>query len=361
MAFRDFPKDEPGIQLLQRSLGRGRLGHAYLFTGDSLAALEAIARTLAKVLNCQQPVKENGLAVDCCDQCVACRKIEHDNHADVFWVRPESRSRQIQIGQLVPRENSPPRVMLDFVSLKPTESRFKVGIIVAADRMNEQAANAFLKTLEEPPAQSVLILLTTDPTRLLETILSRCLRLNFGATGSAQPAPADVEWLNAFASLAANGQKTLFGRYRLLDLLLRRLSALRQQIESDLKRRSLLEKYPEADQALREQWEEELKAAIEAEYRRQRADTVALVQRWLREVWLHTLFGPSASSAAGLHGSHEHLLALPETSGAPQVAQRLKPREAADNLELIEELQRWLHTNVQEALALEVTLLKLHL
>jgi DNA polymerase-3 subunit delta' len=251
--------------------------------------------------------------------------------------------------------------MLDFVNLKPTESQFKVGIIVAADRMNEQAANAFLKTLEEPPAQSVLILLTTDPTRLLETILSRCLRLTFGGTGPVQPAPADLEWLGAFASLAAEGHKTLFGRYRLLDLLLRRLSELRQQIESDLKRRSPLEKYPDADQALRDQWEEELKAAIEAEYRRQRADTLALVQQWLREVWLHALFAHSASSAARPHSSHKDLLALPEASGAAQVAQRLKPGEAADNLELIEELQRWLHTNVQEALALEVTLLKLHL
>ncbi len=361
MAFRDFPKDEPGIQLLQRSLSRGRLGHAYLFTGHSLDGLEAVARTLAKVLNCRQPVKDNGTAVDCCDQCVACRKIDHDNHADVFWVRPESRSRQIQIGQLVPRENSPPRVLLDFVNLKPTESQFKVGIIVAADRMNEQAANAFLKTLEEPPAQSVLILLTTDPTRLLETILSRCLRLSFGETGPAQLAAADLEWLNAFASLAAGSQKTLFGRYRLLDLLLRRLAGARQQIESLLKSRSLLEKYPDADQELRDQWEEELKAAIEAEYRRQRADTLALVQRWLREVWLHTLFAQSALPDGSAAPGRQELLGLPQVAGTAQVARRLTPPEAAENLELIEELQRWLHSNVQEALALEVTLLKLHL
>ena len=60
--------------------------------------------------------------------------------------------------------------------LKPAEALFKVGVIAAADRMNLQAANAFLKTLEEPPGKSILVLLTTAPQRLLETILSRCLR-----------------------------------------------------------------------------------------------------------------------------------------------------------------------------------------
>jgi DNA polymerase III gamma/tau subunit len=63
--------------------------------------------------------------------------------------------------------------------LKPSEAEYKVAVIVGADRLNTQAANAFLKTLEEPPRNSILILLTTDPQRILETILSRCLRLSF--------------------------------------------------------------------------------------------------------------------------------------------------------------------------------------
>ena len=67
MAFKHFPGQMQGVQLLQRSLARGRLGHAYLFTGHQLEELESLARTLAKTLNCRKPVKTGGVATDCCD------------------------------------------------------------------------------------------------------------------------------------------------------------------------------------------------------------------------------------------------------------------------------------------------------
>src|SRR5689334_16041155 len=76
MAFNNWPKQERGIELLQRSLERGRLAHAYLFTGHDLTPLEGVARTLAKTLNCQRPVKKNGTPIDCCDQCLTCQKID---------------------------------------------------------------------------------------------------------------------------------------------------------------------------------------------------------------------------------------------------------------------------------------------
>ena len=277
------------MELLQRSLERGRLAHAYLFTGHQLDQLEGLARTLAKTLNCLHPVKRGNVAVDCCDRCLNCQKIEHANHADVFWVRPESKSRQIKIGQIVRREDSPPRVLLDVVNLKPTESQYKFGIIVAADRMNEAASNAFLKTLEEPPPRSVLILLTTEPQRMLETILSRCLRLNFAGEGPQQLAPAQMEWVATFSEMAAANQKSLMGRYRLMDVLLRKLNEVKASIEETLTASSPLEKYPDADEEMRKKWEEELKAAIEAEYRRQRGDFLLALQWWLRDVWVQTL------------------------------------------------------------------------
>jgi DNA polymerase-3 subunit delta' len=349
MAFKDFPEQTQGIQLLQRSLARGRLGHAYLFTGDSLEELELIARTLAKTLNCLQPIRIDGVATDCCDQCLSCRKINGENHADVHWVRPESKTRIIKIGQITRRHDSPPRVLLDFVNLKPTEGEFKVGVIVAADRLKDEAANAFLKTLEEPPARSVLILLSTEPSRLLETILSRCLRLNFSAE-TTRPIPAEhAYWLQQFSSAAAGEQKSLFGRYRLLDSLLQRLGAIRTQVDEVLTARSPLEKYGDAEKDLRERWEDELTAAIEAEYRRQRADVLRLLQWWLRDVWLHTL-------AVG-----ESLLHLPQIAGADEVARRITPQQARENLQVLENTQRLLHSNVQEALTLEVSLLKLQL
>jgi len=373
MAFKDFPAQEQGVRLLQRSLERKRLAHAHLFAGRQLDTLEDLARTLAKTLNCLHPIQRGGVAVDSCDRCPNCQKIEHGAHADVFWVRPESRLRQIRIGQIVHRDDSPPRVLLDAVNLKPTESQYKVGILVAADRMNENAANAFLKTLEEPPPRSVLVLLTTEPQRLLETIRSRCLRLNFAGEEPRQLAPPQMEWLAAFSNTAAADHKSLLSRYRLLDVLLRRLNEVRTTIEESLTERSPLDKYGDADERLREQWERELKASVEAEYRRQRSDFLLALQWWLRDVWLQTLGdAPSPVTKAGSSppGSavlnHQPpttgpLLVFPQLAGTARVAGRLSPKTALENLRIIEQLQRWLHTNVQEALALEVGLLKLQL
>jgi DNA polymerase-3 subunit delta' len=340
MAFKNFPRPTQGVQLLQRSLARGRLGHAYLFAGDQLEELELLARTLAKTLNCQNPIKISGAATDCCDECSSCLKIENGTHADIHWTRPESRSRVITVEQM--------RDLMQQIQLKPAEANFKVAIIAGADRLNPQAANAFLKTLEEPPQNSILILLSTEPSRILETILSRCLRLNFFGDSRRKLDSAETEWLEKFGMLAAGEQKSLFGRYRLLDSLLQKLGEIRARVDENLAARSPLEKYDEVEKNLRDKWGDELTAAVESEYRRQRADLLLLLQSWLRDIWLHTL-------AAG-----KELLNFPEISGAETVARRISARQALENLQTLERAQRMLHTNVQEALALEVSLLKLH-
>lgn len=340
MAFKDIVKNAQGVQLLQRSLARGRLGHAYLFSGDNLEELESLARALTKTLNCQNPAKQNGVAIDCCDECLNCRQIENGNAADVHWARPESKSRIISVDQM--------RDLMREVQLKPTAAEFKIAIIVGADRLNPQAANAFLKTLEEPPEKTILILLSTEPQRLLETILSRCLRLNFAGDGKRELNSDEAVWLEKFGALASGEQKSLLGRYRLLDVLLQKLSELRAQVNERLAANSPLEKYDEVEKDLREKWEDELTAAVEAEYRRRRADLLMLLECWLRDVWLHTL-------AAG-----KELLDFPKMSGAETVAKRISPKQALENLQTLEQTQKLLHTNVQEALALEVGLLKLH-
>ncbi len=347
MAFRDFPDQQQGIQLLQRSLTRGRLGHAYLFTGHQIAPLEILAATLSKTLNCQNPVRKGGAAVDCCDQCVVCRKIDHGNHADIHWVRPEMKSRIVSVDQM--------RELMRQIQLKPTEAQHKTGIIVGADRMGPQAANAFLKTLEEPPPNSILILLTTEPQRLLETVVSRCLRLNFGGEALGQLPPENMQWLLSFTNLVAGGQKSLISRYRLMDVLLQKLNQTKASIEEKLKARSPLQQYEDAEADMLERWEKELDAAVEAEYRRQRSDLLALVQAWLRDVWIESTLSKAQSKVDG----PPRLLNFPQLDETRKVAARVSPTQAMENLEIIEQLQRWLYTNVQEALALEVGVLKL--
>jgi DNA polymerase-3 subunit delta' len=341
--FSDYPEQSAVAQLLQRSLERDRLAHGYLFIGHSLDELEAVARTLAKALNCLNPPRRapNGAGLDSCDACDSCRRIDHANHPDVLWVRPESKSRIITIEQM--------RDLMQTVNLKPGSALFKVAVIVAADRLNPQAANAFLKTLEEPPSRSILILLTTEPQRVLETIVSRCLRLTF-AGEAARFSPEQTAWLASFGAAVAQGARGLLARYRLLGLLLKQLNELRAEIEKTLSARSPLETYTDLDPKMRDKLEEELSAAIEAEYRRRRTDLLGSLHWWLRDVWLQTV------NAAG------QTLSFPQlTDSTRSIAQRIAPADALQNLEHLDRLQRQLHSNVQEALALEVGLLKLKL
>jgi DNA polymerase-3 subunit delta' len=344
MSFADLKDQRQGVELLRRSLERGRVSHAYLFGGTTLSDLEAVARNLAKTLNCQQPVRRSadGLPSDCCDACLSCRKIDQDIHPDVQWVRPESKSRIITIDQI--------RELMHTINLKPTEAIWKVGVLVAADRLNDQAANAFLKTLEEPPARSVLLLLSIEPERILETILSRCLRLSFAGEGKPRLDPAYSDWLSAFSEIAARGEKGLLSRYRLLGSLLTKLNELKADIDKTLSARSPLERYDDVDTRLRDKWEDELAAAVEAEYRRRRGEVLLALQWWLRDVWLQTL-------ALG-----QELLGFPALATAARtVATRISAKEALANIEVLEQTQRLLGSNVQEALALEVGLLKLKL
>jgi DNA polymerase-3 subunit delta' len=341
--FSDFPEQTRVTQLLQRSLERHRLAHAYLFTGNDLTELEDMARTLAKTLNCLSPPRRtaDGLPLDCCDRCDSCRRIDQANHPDVLVLRPESKSRIITIDQV--------RELMHAINLKPSSASYKVGVIIAAERLNVHAANAFLKTLEEPPPRSILILVTTEPQRILETILSRCLRLTFGGE-RIEFGAAQVAWLKDFSSMVAAGTGGLLGRYRLLGLLLKRLAEQRGEIEEKLEAVSPLEHYDNLEPRMREKLEDELAAAIEAEYRRLRTDLIGLLHWWLRDVWLQTL---------ALDGEMVSFSSL--APAAQAVAKRISSAEAIFNLQVVDQLQRQLHTNVQEALALEVGLLKLKL
>lgn len=344
MAFADFPDEKKIVALLQRSLERGRLAHAYLFAGATLGKLEGMARTLAKVLNCHEPSERGngGLRTDSCDQCVSCRKIEDGGHPDIQWLRPESKSRVITIDQI--------RELMQAIYLKPSEANYKVAVIVAADRLNVQAANAFLKTLEEPPTKSIVLLLTTDPQRILETIISRCLRLNFAAESGGGWDDAQLKWLTQFSEAAMGPERSLLSRYRLLSVLLAKLAEIKADTEKTMAKRSPLERYDDIEPSLKEKWEDELTAAIEAEYRRQRSDLLLGLQWWLRDVWLQTLaLGREALAFQAFH------------TASQTVAGRITPREAVENLRILEQTQRLLGSNVQEALALEVGFLRLRL
>jgi DNA polymerase-3 subunit delta' len=171
MALKDVIGQEKAVNILQGCIARSRIPHAMLFAGDEGIGKRLAAVNFAKALNCRERAKESESETDSCNQCSSCRKIENGNHPDVFLIESEGDGDQITVSAIRELEES--------LAFKPFEGSYKIAVIDNAEKMNQAAANAFLDTLESPPPQSILILISSRPDALLPTIRSRCQRINF--------------------------------------------------------------------------------------------------------------------------------------------------------------------------------------
>ncbi len=165
MAFSQIWGQNSAIQILRQALVHDRLAHAYLLAGPDGVGKRLTALTLAKAMNCLSPPEPG----EACETCSSCSKINSANHADVVQIEPDGDF--IKIDQV--------RELHRQLRFRPLEGGRRVCILDSADRLNEAAANALLKTLEEPPAETHLFLVTARPHRLLPTILSRCQWVKF--------------------------------------------------------------------------------------------------------------------------------------------------------------------------------------
>ena len=170
------------LKALRSALAAQAVHHAYLFAGPEGVGKEMTAVGLVQALACLERPKEG------CGECSTCVRIARKSHPDVTWVMPQEEmvsrglasksdfagtpSREIRVEQI--------RALQERLSVRPLESERNVAIVASAEQMNAQAQNAFLKTLEEPPSVSMLILVASSPDRLLATIRSRCSRIQFG-------------------------------------------------------------------------------------------------------------------------------------------------------------------------------------
>ena len=151
--------------MLQRSIAQGRVGHAYLFGGLAGIGKKTLALAFAQTLNCER----SGETKDACGQCPPCRKMLSGSHPDVLQVSTERQFLRIDDVREIQNQ----------MTFRPLDGRLRIVIIDDADKMNEQAANALLKTLEEPTSSNILILISARPYWLPQTVLSRCRHLRF--------------------------------------------------------------------------------------------------------------------------------------------------------------------------------------
>ncbi len=164
MKFSSIEGHEKSIRILQRAIANNALAHAYLFSGQAGIGKKKTAFALAAAVNCLNARLEGG-----CGECPSCRKVDTLGHPDVHVLLPDGD--EIKIDQIR-------QVQSDF-ALKPFEGTKKVLIVDNAESMNPAASNAFLKTLEEPPGDALIILITAMPQGLLPTIRSRCQEIMF--------------------------------------------------------------------------------------------------------------------------------------------------------------------------------------
>jgi DNA polymerase III subunit delta' len=164
MSFNLIQGQDRAIENLKQSLQRDKLHHAYLFSGPEGVGKKKTALELAKALNCDNPGPDGG-----CDQCPPCRKIEKRIHPDLIHLEPEGV--HIRIEQI--------RNLGQQLAYGPALGRSRLCLLDMASDLNEPAANAFLKTLEEPPPKTIIVLLVRDPGELLSTLVSRCVSIGF--------------------------------------------------------------------------------------------------------------------------------------------------------------------------------------
>ena len=293
------------LEDLRRSQAAGRLAHAYLVHGPVRGAAMTLAEALLQFLFCRA-------AEPPCGVCTKCRGVTKHTHPDILWLEPESKSRQIVIGD---DEQEGIRKVIRFIALTPFSGQRKAAVLLDAERMNTQAANAFLKTLEEPPPNSLILLLSEAPQTLLPTITSRCQKIDLSAEPVAPGAWLEPlrDWLRAGPAADPLDAAVRAGR-------LRQILAAEKKLIEDAE--------PEAVES--EDVEDEvLDARIAAKYRGVRTAIFRSMLHWQRDVLLRTL-----------HLADAPYLFPAEAAAQQRQAQQRTPAAALADLRRLETLIR---------------------
>jgi DNA polymerase III subunit delta' len=307
---------------LRRAHEQHRLAHAYLISGSPGSGKQLLAAELASLVN--------GTSVN---------DVFSAKAREIFVAQPESKSRRIVIEQIRDLEHA--------LQMRASGGRRKVAIISDADRLQPQAANAFLKTLEEPPKDSLLLLLSALPEALPETILSRCVAIPLAQSNQDQNKFEEERLVKLLQQAAGEQSWSIQYAYQLAQEFQGLLRTIREQIKG------------ETDQALKQEharykdstdgvWlqdrEEYYKALTESSYLQRRTELIETLFAW----WSDVLRSSNGIKRFNLPGAKRETTAL---------ATRFTTIEILRRIRCVEELRDHLNRNIQEALAIEVAFL----
>ncbi len=329
---------EKAFELVAAAHERGRLAHAFLITGPRHSGKEVLAAQMAELLNGEPAQTDADLWGEPVEKVLPTLDEVEGEYTRV--IHPRSKSRQIRVDEM--------REIEKMMNQSAPPSKWKIGIIVDADRMNESAENAFLKTLEEPPPQSLLLLLSSEPERLLPTIWSRCVHLGLQKPEDAPRGEEVEQLLPLLDSVTRQGLGTLDAgllvKAGLESILQSRKEIITQRNATAYKEEAAIYKKSSEGDWL-ERREKMYEAQTAAEYHGERSRVIDTLLAWV---------GDLIRAKSGSIG-----LEFPEFQAT--MAEAVK-NEHLDGLlqrvSAVEELRRLLETNVVEALALEVCLMK---
>jgi DNA polymerase-3 subunit delta' len=305
------------LQYLVRAKEGGRLPHSFLVTGpDGSGKRDLVRRFFAELNQTATP----------------------ERHPDYHVVEPESKSRRILVEQI--------RELEEGLRMKSSTGAWKFGVIIDADRLMPQASNAFLKTLEEPPLNSILLLLTALPEALLETVQSRCIRIVLRLPAGPRLDPAGDAFLSTVARICRERPDTIAGALTLARAFQDQLLNVRGTIESehDEKLSQETETYKQrTDGRWLEREEERLLVLTESRYVKARSTLVDQLMEW---------FAEAVRIKAGAQSTN--------TYGADieQFAKKYSFPELLRRYQALVRLQENLSRNIQEALAIEVAFIE---
>jgi DNA polymerase-3 subunit delta' len=310
------------FEYLSRAHQRGRLGHAYLISGPPGSGKRGLASDLSNLVSGARS-----------------SDVFNAPPPGVYLAEPESKSRKIVIDQV--------RALEHALQMRSTNGHRKVAIIADADRLQPQAANAFLKTLEEPPNDSLLILLSSMPEILPDTILSRCVAVPLAAEEKAELLEEERELVELLGGVASSKVTGIQPAYQLARGFHRLLAQMREAIQNEnaaaLKRDEARYRNT-TDGAWLDEREDYYKALTESQYVRQRARLVEILFLW----WSDVLRANTGVARRELPRAKKKTESLAAHLKTPEILRRIRR---------LEEMRDHLGRNIQEALAIEVAFL----